>query len=86
MVGAQAAIVGVLSSVLSNVLSNALKFTMQGGITLRVIARPESRLRFEVADAAALDFHDDFDRIVSFNALHWVPMPARSSSVNSRLA
>ncbi|MBV8604264.1 MAG: PAS domain S-box protein [Pelomonas sp.] len=39
-----------LRQVLSNFLSNALKFTQQGGITLRVLARPEGRLRFEVAD------------------------------------
>ncbi len=30
-------------------------------------------VRFEVADARALPYHDAFDLIVSFNALHWVP-------------
>ena len=30
-------------------------------------------LRFEVGDARTLPFHDAFDRVVSFNALHWVP-------------
>ena len=30
-------------------------------------------LHFEVADARALPFRDAFDRVVSFNALHWVP-------------
>jgi trans-aconitate 2-methyltransferase len=30
-------------------------------------------LRFEVADARHLDFESRFDRLVSFNALHWVP-------------
>jgi trans-aconitate 2-methyltransferase len=30
-------------------------------------------LRFQVADARALPYRDDFDRVVSFNALHWVP-------------
>jgi trans-aconitate methyltransferase len=30
-------------------------------------------LCFEVADARALPFRDEFDRVVSFNALHWVP-------------
>lgn len=30
-------------------------------------------LRFEVADARQLDFAARFDRVVSFNALHWVP-------------
>jgi trans-aconitate 2-methyltransferase len=30
-------------------------------------------LRFEVADARRLPFQDEFDLIVSFNALHWVP-------------
>ena len=30
-------------------------------------------LRFDVGDARTLAFHDAFDRVVSFNALHWVP-------------
>ena len=30
-------------------------------------------LRFEVADARRLPFQEEFDLIVSFNALHWVP-------------
>lgn len=30
-------------------------------------------LRFGVGDARTLAFHDAFDRVVSFNALHWVP-------------
>lgn len=30
-------------------------------------------LRFEVADARQLDYSARFDRLVSFNALHWVP-------------
>lgn len=30
-------------------------------------------LRFQVADARQLDFDGRFDRVVSFNALHWVP-------------
>lgn len=29
-------------------------------------------LRFEVADARCLPFRGEFDRVVSFNALHWV--------------
>jgi trans-aconitate 2-methyltransferase len=29
-------------------------------------------LRFEVADARALPFHEEFDLAVSFNALHWI--------------
>ncbi|MEP7043444.1 MAG: class I SAM-dependent methyltransferase [Dokdonella sp.] len=32
-----------------------------------------SNLRFAVADAAALTYRAEFDRVVSFNALHWVP-------------
>ncbi|AGY60031.1 class I SAM-dependent methyltransferase [Gloeobacter kilaueensis] len=31
------------------------------------------RLRFEVADARHLPFKSEFDLIVSFNALHWIP-------------
>jgi trans-aconitate 2-methyltransferase len=34
-------------------------------------ARPN--LRFEVADARALPFDQQFDLAVSFNALHWIP-------------
>lgn len=30
-------------------------------------------LCFEVADARRLPFHEEFDLIVSFNALHWIP-------------
>ena len=30
-------------------------------------------LRFEVGDARTLPYRDAFDRVVSFNALHWVP-------------
>jgi len=30
-------------------------------------------LRFEVADARCLPFENEFDLVVSFNALHWVP-------------
>ncbi len=30
-------------------------------------------LRFEVADAHSLPFRNEFDSVVSFNALHWVP-------------
>ncbi len=30
-------------------------------------------LRFEVADARCLPFKDEFELVVSFNALHWVP-------------
>ena len=33
-------------------------------------------LRFEVADARHLRFEARFDRLVSFNALHWVPQQA----------
>lgn len=42
-------------------------------------ARPN--LRFEVADARSLPFKGEFDLIVSFNALHWIPeqdQPLRS--------
>jgi trans-aconitate methyltransferase len=30
-------------------------------------------LRFEVADVRRLSYREEFDRVVSFNALHWVP-------------
>ncbi len=38
-------------------------------------------LRFEVADARHLSFREEFDLVVSFNALHWIPQqdePLRS--------
>jgi trans-aconitate 2-methyltransferase len=35
-----------------------------------------ANLRFEVADARALPFRDEFDLVVSFNVLHWVPEQA----------
>jgi trans-aconitate 2-methyltransferase len=38
-------------------------------------------LRFGVADARHLPFRDEFDLVVSFNALHWIPeqeQPLRS--------
>src|SRR5215468_99542 len=30
-------------------------------------------LRFEVADVRRLPYQEEFDRVISFNALHWVP-------------
>ena len=35
--------------------------------------RTLANLRFEMADARTLPFKDQFDLVVSFNALHWVP-------------
>jgi trans-aconitate methyltransferase len=32
-----------------------------------------TNLRFEVADVRRLTYREEFDRVVSFNALHWVP-------------
>jgi trans-aconitate methyltransferase len=32
-----------------------------------------ANLRFEVADARSLPYRDEFDFVVSFNALHWIP-------------
>lgn len=32
-------------------------------------------LEFQVANAASLPFHDEFDLVVSINALHWIPDP-----------
>lgn len=32
-------------------------------------------LEFQVANAADLPFHDEFDLVVSINALHWMPDP-----------
>lgn len=32
-----------------------------------------SNLTFQVADASRMEFHNEFDWVVSFNALHWIP-------------
>jgi trans-aconitate methyltransferase len=40
----------------------------------RRFGRPTwQKLRFEVADVRRLGYRGEFDRVVSFNALHWVP-------------
>jgi trans-aconitate methyltransferase len=39
-------------------------------------ASTHSNLRFEYGDARALPYTNEFDRIVSFNAIHWVPEQA----------
>jgi trans-aconitate 2-methyltransferase len=39
-------------------------------------AEPRANLRFAIADARALHFPAEFDLVVSFNALHWVPEQA----------
>jgi trans-aconitate 2-methyltransferase len=44
-------------------------------------------LRFEVADARRLPYRDQFDLVVSFNALHWVPeQEAALGSIHAALA
>src|SRR5207237_10157913 len=41
-------------------------------------------LRFEVADARCLPFQNEFDLVVSFNALHWIPeQDAALTSIHS---
>ena len=43
-------------------------------------------LRFAVADARCLPFQDEFDLVVSFNALHWIPeQDAALGSIHSAL-
>ncbi len=43
-------------------------------------------LRFQVADARRLSFQGEFDFVVSFNALHWIPeQNAALSSIRSAL-
>lgn len=41
-------------------------------------AAAHPNLRFEVADARALPYHNQFDVVVSFNALHWVAEQLRA--------
>jgi trans-aconitate 2-methyltransferase len=43
-------------------------------------------LRFTVADARHLPFQEEFDLVVSFNALHWIPEQAQAlQSIHSAL-
>jgi trans-aconitate 2-methyltransferase len=43
-------------------------------------------LRFEVADACCLPFKNEFDLVVSFNALHWIPeQDAALASIHAAL-
>jgi trans-aconitate 2-methyltransferase len=45
-----------------------------------------SNLRFAVADARHLPFEEEFDLVVSFNALHWIPEQAQAlQSIRSAL-
>src|SRR3989454_2210056 len=45
-----------------------------------------SNLRFLVADARSLPFQNEFDLVVSFNALHWIPEQQTAlSSIRSTL-
>jgi trans-aconitate 2-methyltransferase len=37
---------------------------------------PRPNLEFAMADARHLTFHNEFDLVVSFNALHWIPEQA----------
>lgn len=49
---------------------------------------PEPNLRFEVGDARELQLDSRFNRLVSFNALHWVPradFPATMDSLRRAL-
>ncbi|MEG9436784.1 class I SAM-dependent methyltransferase [Edaphobacter sp. HDX4] len=41
-------------------------------------ASGSSRLRFEVCDIRRIDFREEFDLVVSFNALHWIPEQDRA--------
>jgi trans-aconitate 2-methyltransferase len=46
----------------------------------------QSNLRFAVSDARSLSFEQEFDLVVSFNALHWIPEQAQAlQSIRSAL-
>ncbi len=46
----------------------------------------QRNLRFETADARSLPFHAEFDFVVSFNALHWIPnQEAALSSIHAAM-
>ena len=40
-------------------------------------------VRFEVADARRLTFQEEFDLVVSFNALHWIPQPEQQKALHA---
>jgi trans-aconitate 2-methyltransferase len=46
---------------------------MIGFASSRFDAANHPNLRFEAADARKLPFQEEFDLVVSFNALHWIP-------------
>ena len=47
----------------------------------RTLVRPEiARVQFEIGDVLAMPFRDEFDVVVSFNALHWVADQHRALS------
>src|SRR5437868_5445149 len=48
---------------------------MIGFASSRFPSSAHPNLRFEIADARDLPFRAEFDFVVSFNALHWVPDP-----------
>jgi len=52
-----------LRQVLLNLLGNAVKYTDHGGMTLKVTALPENKIRFEVADTGDGISPDDQQRI-----------------------
>lgn len=46
----------------------------------------QPNLRFQVADARSLAFHEEFDLVVSLNALHWIPEQEKAlRSIHSAL-
>jgi trans-aconitate 2-methyltransferase len=47
---------------------------------------PTHNLRFQVGDARSLPFQSEFDLVVSFNALHWIPDQEKAlSSIRAAL-
>ncbi len=48
------------------------------------VAPSGPRLEFEVGDVTTMDFADEFDLVVSFNALHWVRDQPRAWSAIAR--
>jgi trans-aconitate 2-methyltransferase len=47
---------------------------------------PSANLSFQVMDARRLTFREEFDLVVSFNALHWVPEAEQSLALHGILA
>jgi trans-aconitate 2-methyltransferase len=66
---------GRITAAIAQRLQDASVVGVDASANMIELARRQAkpRLWFAVADARALPFRDQFDLVVSFNALHWIP-------------